>query len=76
MAVSHPGTRLIALVRHVSTQDRPEPRGLERASNLSWLIWGGGLVGIVVIGAIFLHLAGWLGLLGFVVVLLGLLTTF
>ncbi|AJA59147.1 MULTISPECIES: hypothetical protein [Bradyrhizobium] len=57
-------------------QDRPEPRGLERASNLSWLIWGGGLVGIVVIGAIFLHLAGWLGLLGFVVVLLGLLTTF
>ncbi|WP_342736897.1 hypothetical protein [Bradyrhizobium sp. B117] len=55
-------------------QDRPKPVWLEFFSNLSWAIWTVG-VGLIVGIGILISGVGWLWLVGYLIVLFGLLTT-
>jgi pimeloyl-ACP methyl ester carboxylesterase len=64
----------IDFIQRWRPEDRPEPTRLEKASNLSWLIWIVGLGGIVAIG-IAAHSVGWFAFAIYAALLLGLLTT-
>jgi hypothetical protein len=65
----------IDFIKRWRPEDRPPPTGLERVSNLSWLIWIVGLGVILAIGIVAYRM-GWISFLIYAGLLLGLLTTY